>query len=285
VTKPWVVALAAVAALALPGVATAAEATGAEVRALAARAADDPAALAELRAIDVVDGRRIDLRAALAGAEGEELRGRLTVLAQGGAEVAGGGSPREAAERILSERRFHESEVPRPFHGILEWLGDTFGFVGRPFGWLADHVPGGPVAMWVAFGAAAIALAVFVARRTASRRAGRGLALARERRHAEATDPRELERRADEAERRGDLETTVRLRFRAGLLRLGRKEVIPLRESLTSGQVRRLIRLREFDRLARDHDEIAYGGRAASRDDAEAARSGWPVVVAKAAPR
>jgi hypothetical protein len=174
--------------------------------------------------------------------------------------------------------------VPRPLHGFLEWIRDRFAFVGRPFEWLADRIPGGTLTMWILLGGAVIVVALLVARRTAQRRAGRGLVLARDRRRPRAIDPRELEQQADEAERRGELEAAVRLRFRAGLLRLGRKEVIPLRESLTSGQVRRLVRLQEFDRLARDHDEIAYGARTARSEDAEAARTGWPVVVAKAAP-
>jgi hypothetical protein len=284
VTRRLAPLLAAV-TLAAPGVASAAAVTGAELRALAERAADDPAALTRLRSVDSVDGRPVDLRAALAGVEGEALRDRLRVLAESGERIAAGGSPREDAARILSDRRFRESEVPRPFHGLLVWIREQFAFVGRPFEWLAERIPGGPRVLWTLLAGAAIALAVFVARRTAQRRAGRGLTRARERRDARGLDPRELERRADEAERRGDLEAAVRLRFRAGLLRLGSKEVIPRRESLTTGQVRRLVRLKEFDGLARSHDEIAYGGRAASRDDAEAARAGWPVVLAKAVAR
>jgi hypothetical protein len=70
--------LAALAALAWP--AAGAAATGEEVRALAERAASNPAALAELREIEVVDGRRVDLEAALAGAEGDALRARLTLI-------------------------------------------------------------------------------------------------------------------------------------------------------------------------------------------------------------
>jgi hypothetical protein len=275
--------LAALAALAWP--AAGAAATGEEVRALAERAASNPAALAELREIEVVDGRRVDLEAALAGAEGDALRARLTLLAGAGEAGRPDGSPRQDAARILSGRRFQESEVPRPFRGFLQWIQDRFGFVARPFEWVAERIPGGRFTMWLLLSLAAIALAVVVAQRTAQRRAGRALVRAREGRYAKVTDPRELERRADEAERRGDLEGAVRLRFRAGLLRLGRKDVIPLRESLTSGQVRRLVRLQEFDRLARDHDEIAYGARSARSDDADAARTGWPVVVAKAVPR
>jgi hypothetical protein len=284
VTRLPAAAVAAVAALAVSGVASAASATGAEVRALATRAAGDPAALAKLRAVDVVDGKKVDVGAALAGARDEELRRRLAVLAAGGEQTEVQGSPRGDAARILSEHRVHESDVPRPLHGFLEWIRDRFAFVGRPFDWLAGRIPGGTLTMWILLGSAVIVVAMLVARRTAQRRAGRGLVVARDRRRRRAIDPRELEHQADEAERRGELDAAVRLRFRAGLLRLGQKEVIPLRESLTSGQVRRLVRLQEFDRLARDHDEIAYGARTARSEDAEAARTGWPLVVAKAAP-
>nr|MBA2383438.1 hypothetical protein [Actinomycetota bacterium] len=79
-------AVAAVFVLAAPA-AWGAEATGAEVRALAARAGSDPSALEELREIDRVDGSPADLRAALAGAEGEELERRLAALGDAGARV------------------------------------------------------------------------------------------------------------------------------------------------------------------------------------------------------
>lgn len=280
------VALLACAAAGLSGTAdaVAAEATGGRVRALAQRAQSDPAALAELRRIDVVDGRPVDLDAALSDASSDELARRLDALARsGGGGAEANASARDDARRILSERRFRESEVPRPFEGFLEWVRDTFGFVGRPFEWLADRMPGGPRALWIAIGALALVAAVLFAQRTAERRGGRNLEVAQRRRRAGDADPGVLDRQADEAERRGDLDAAVRLRFRAGVLRLGQKEVIPRRESLTTGQIRRLVRLAEFDRLARDHDEIAYGARPAGPEDAEAARSGWPVVVAKAA--
>ena len=92
-------------------------------------------------------------------------------------------------------------------------------------------------------------------------------------------DPGQLEREADEAERSGDAARALRLRFRAGLLRLGPGRVVPLRESLTSGEARRLVRLPEFDRLARTHDEVVYGGRAARAADAVEARETWPRVL------
>jgi hypothetical protein len=69
------------------------------------------------------------------------------------------------------------------------------------------------------------------------------------------------------------------LRFRAGLLRLGRARVVPLRASLTSGEARRILRLAEFDALARAHDEVVYGGRTAVSADLAAARERWPRVL------
>ena len=95
-------------------------------------------------------------------------------------------------------------------------------------------------------------------------------------------DPRELERLADEAEGRGELERALRLRFRAGLLRLARIEAVPQPETLTSRQLVRLLGSEQFGPLARDLDEVVYGGRAASRADVENARTGWPQVLARA---
>jgi hypothetical protein len=63
------------------------------------------------------------------------------------------------------------------------------------------------------------------------------------------------------------------------LLRLGRAQVVPLRASLTSGEARRIIRLPEFDALARTHDEVVYGGRSAVADDVVLARERWPRVL------
>ena len=89
-------------------------------------------------------------------------------------------------------------------------------------------------------------------------------------------------RLADEAEGRGELELALRLRFRAGLVRLARVEAIPQPETLTSRQLVRLLGSEQFRGLARDLDEVVYGGRPASRADVENARTGWPQVLARA---
>ena len=188
---------------------------------------------------------------------------------------------REQARQILSERRFHGTSLPRPFHGVLSWLGDRLHFIARWWDWVAAKVGGQPV-MWAIVGAIVLALAAFLGARLAKRRTEvEALGIGR-RARGRSEDPAELERLADEAERRGDLEVALRLRFRAGLLRLGRAQALPLRPSLRTREVRRALRSARFDRLARDFDEVVYGGRPPRAADVEAARSEWPQVVAEA---
>jgi hypothetical protein len=98
----------------------------------------------------------------------------------------------------------------------------------------------------------------------------------------ESEDPDELERLADAAERAGLLDRALRLRFRAGLLRLGDRGAIRYRPSLTTNEVRRALGSESFDELARAFEAVAYGGRDASLPDLETARRAWPQVVANA---
>jgi hypothetical protein len=263
-------------AAALGWTSAAAAETPAEIRALAARAAHDPAALARLHAV---------APRALGGARGDELAARLRALAGGSAPATGVAAPREQARAILSAPRYRGSSVPRPLHGALVWIGERLRPLARPFHWLARHVPGGAATVWTILGLLVVSLAAVVAGRIASRRGGSRLERLEVARLSSAVDPGRLEREADEAERTGDLERALRLRYRAGLLRLGRAQVIPLRESLTSGEVRQILRLREFDVLARTHDEVVFGGRTARPDDAQQARTGWPRVLEAAGAR
>jgi Domain of unknown function (DUF4129) len=273
------VALAAV--LAAPA-ARADEASPAQVRALARRAADDPAALERLRRVDRVGGRRVDLRAALATTDAGDLRARLRALAAAPSGRAPAADPRGEARSILSERRFRGSSVPRPFHGFVTWLGRKLDFIRRALEWLGDRLPGGDPVVWTLLAGLVVAVAAGLGWRVAERRAGRLVERSLAGRRERAVDPGRLEREADLAERRGELERALRLRFRAGLLRLSRAEAIPPRESLTSGEVRRLVRSPSFDRLAADFDEIVYGERPTLNDDVERARAGWPRVLEEA---
>jgi hypothetical protein len=187
---------------------------------------------------------------------------------------------RTEARDILADDRYHGADFPRPLDGPLDWLGERIEAV---FDWLENlgpDVPGGPVALWMALAAAVLLAATLVTSTTIRRRA---IAIERARRAAlpATEDPRALEREADRAEREGDWERAVRLRFRAGLLRLDHRRVIAYRPSLTTGEVARAVRSPAFAEIGGRFDAIAYGGRPADRDDAEAARRGWEAVLAE----
>ena len=137
---------------------------------------------------------------------------------------------RDAARDILSDRRFRSEPAPRPLRGPLDWIGDRLQ----------------PVVDWIGR-RAGVRAGLVVARRSRSRsvaghrrahRRGRRTAgasrrgAARRRRRAtrrRAEDPDALERAADEAERDGDLERALRLRFRAGsaAARRSRRDRVP----------------------------------------------------------
>ena len=195
---------------------------------------------------------------------------------------------RERAQEILSESRFQEPDVPRPLQGPLDALGrgleEVADWLDSSFGGLVDGLPGGPVAGWTILSALVLAAGVVLALRIAEPR-GRDL----ERRRAEAQagdrpDPAALEREADRAERAGELERAIRLRFRAGVLRLEERGDVDLRPPLTSGILARRLRSPEFEALARRFDEIAYGGRAAEPGDARLAKEVWGEVLKRGAP-
>lgn len=186
---------------------------------------------------------------------------------------------RESAQHILDDRRFHSDPAPRPLRGPLEWLGDRLSSIGRWFGDRFKWVP-----WWmryviaIAVMAAVVALIVHLVRRRAKRPTRptmRAAAVA----PTTAEDPATLEREADAAERDGDFDRAIRLRFRAGLLRLGRRGAIAYRSSVTTGEVRRALRSETFDGLAGTFERVAYGGREALRPDAEASRRDWPRVL------
>jgi hypothetical protein len=249
--------------------------SAAEFRSLAAAAVDDPGALARLREVDVVDGRRVDVDGALRGARGEALEARLRALAAD-SDVVVRGDPRADARDVLAERRFQETDLPGPFRGIIRWLRDfvpDLGFLGIGPGWV-----------WVLLAAVVGGLAWFVARRLLTTRVRAATVHADALAAARDEDPRALERRADAAEAAGDLEAALRLRFRAGLLRLDARGAIEFRPSISTHEVRRTLRDTDFDALAATFDDVVYGGRPPAPDDLAAARDRWPRVVKGSVP-
>jgi hypothetical protein len=282
-------ACAALLALALaPAGAAASEVTPAELRDLAAQAASDPQARAELGRVERVGGRPAAPGAALSGAQGEDERARLRLLAE---EVAARGPPdprdaRAEARAILEEPRFRETRLPRPLEGPLGWLGDRLSPARRALDDLVSAIdarlPGGRALVWVLLSGLVLVLATTLASRVIRRRVGapgsavRGAGSARAR-------PEDLERAAEHAERSGDPAAAVRLRFQAGLLRLAEVGTISQPQAATTGEVAGRLRSAEFDALGAAFDAIVYGDRAATLEDARAARRGWSRVLEEAA--
>ena len=188
---------------------------------------------------------------------------------------------RAAARHILSGRQYRSAPTPRPFRKPLSWIGDRLHGIVDWFGRVFSHVP---APLLFGIGLTVAVLAIVFALTTI--RARRGSPDAR--RHAsripgeESENPDELERFADAAEREGRLDHALRLRFRAGLLRLGDRGAIRYRPSLTTNEVRRALGSESFDELARTFEAVTYGGREAEPPDLDTARRSWPQVVANA---
>ena len=202
-------------------------------------------------------------------------------LAQGEPDAS---AARGQAREILRERRFRGSDVPRPFAGFVRWLGERLQPVGDFFDRLAVRVPGGQPVLLLILGGVVLLVAALLARGSIRRRAAASVRAARAR-SPSREDPASLERDADRAAAAGEWETAVRLRFRAGLLRLDARELIDYRPSLTTGEVADAVASPAFERVGEDFDEIAYGGRAAREADEDASREGWRRVLSEAGTR
>ncbi|MBE2320164.1 DUF4129 domain-containing protein [Solirubrobacter sp. CPCC 204708] len=264
----------AVAACLAPGTAHATEVSASELERLAQDGS--PGAVRELRAVTSVDGQPVGIDAALGNARDEELEARLEALADLPAAGDGVGDARAEAREILAQDRFNGDEVPGPFGGIVDFLESLV--PDDLIAWIDDVVPGSRSVVWIVLGTLLLVTGFLIGRRLLSSRirASESAALA----FAPAEDdPRALERRAEEAEARGELEAALRLRFRAGLLRLDRRGAIEFRPSISTHEVRRAVRSDDFDRLAATFDDVVYGGREAEGEDVAEARERWPEVL------
>jgi hypothetical protein len=256
--------------------AAATTATDQQVRDLATRAESDPGALDQLRKVDVVDGRSVDLSHALDTSSTAELDARLRTIARGAAPVAASTvQDRDAAREILSGRRYRTSALPRPFAGLLDRIGRFLTKLWHPIGRHLPHL--GPL-WWIGVGALVVAAAIVVTFVLGLRRravSAEHVAIARVR----SLRPDDLERAARDAEAAGRLAEAIRLRFAAGLVRLDRAGVIEWHPSITSGAVRRRLRSETFDNVASSFERVTYGDRAPTSSDVELSRSGWRDVM------
>jgi hypothetical protein len=196
---------------------------------------------------------------------------------------------REQARDVLSQRRFRPTGVPRPLRSVRERVGAAIRSLGRPFEeafrWIVGWMPGGSPVAWGLLAVLALLAGVFGARRIAARRGEAAAGAAVE----DGRPPREsagrLRHEADRAERRGDLDAALRLRFRAGLVELDHRELIELRPALTNHELLRALPSPTLAGLVDGFEAVAYGGRPADEDDLRSARDGWPRVPEEAARR
>jgi hypothetical protein len=95
-------------------------------------------------------------------------------------------------------------------------------------------------------------------------------------------DPQQLDLLAEGAEGRRDWHEAIRLRFRAGILRLDRTGAIDRGTTKTTRQISAALGSPTFDALSVDLEAIVYAGAPATAEQADRAREGWPIVVSEA---
>jgi hypothetical protein len=202
------------------------------------------------------------------------------------------GSPaaaHRAAMAILAEGRFHQPPVPDPLHGVVAWVGnavlDPFNAIGRLVSHLGRDFPGGVAGVWAVGGALLMFAVWLLFVRRARFQLGQALDLDSTLAGVRRQTPAELERQAAIAERAQHWDDAVRLRFRAGILRLGEELELTSTETVPNHMIGRLLRSRRFDSLAERFDDVAYGGGAATAADAEQQRSEWPELLNEAGRR
>jgi hypothetical protein len=189
---------------------------------------------------------------------------------------------REEARRILDEDRFHETELPRPLRGVLDWLGDRLEPVGDFVTRIVAALPGESSLAWLVLGCAVLLFALWVALRLVRRHGPPAAARPHGRPRAEdSDDAATLERAADAAERAGDLERALRLRFRAGILHMVERRQLDDPALVTTGSLVRRLRSETFATGARAFDEVVYGRRVPTREDVRKVRDGWQAVLAR----
>jgi hypothetical protein len=137
---------------------------------------------------------------------------------------------------------------------------------------ISDAV-GGPLVMALLVGAVLVVITALITTNLGRRRARRVEArIRREHERVRGLDPSELERRAEEAERRGDLADAFHLLFQAALIHLDRAGAIDLTPGTTTGLLAETLGSPEFRHLAGRFDAVVYGDKPALSADVAAAR-------------
>jgi hypothetical protein len=180
---------------------------------------------------------------------------------------------RVEAERILSQAKYRVETTTSD--RISAWIRELW-FRFLDFLDSVAGLVGGPIVLGSILVVTVVVVSVLIARNLGKRRAGEmEERIKREHALARGTDPGVLEESADLAAERGEVGEAVRLRFRAGLLRLDEAGLIRFRPGLISAEIADLLQSPVFESLAVRFDEIVYGHQSATPEDYEIAQSGW----------
>jgi hypothetical protein len=190
---------------------------------------------------------------------------------------------RRQAESILAESRYHAAPVPHPLHGLLQTIGqgieEVLSLIPSGVGHVGSVVPGGSAVVWVLLGIVVLMLGWAITTRGARRALLGAVGSPAAAEGTTTMSAADLLRAATDAERGGRAGEAVRLHFRRGLLLLLESDRVHVGPAMLSAEVSRALCSEQFDALARDFDEIAYGGRPATAEDAQAARRGWGALL------
>lgn len=237
--------------------------------ALAAAARNgDPAALQRLERARTIDGAPADTGTALGGVQGEALDRRLATMQRALGRAPAGEADADAA-RADAE-------------GIVAGFNSDGGGPEPP----AAPSPGGgslsldvgvlwiPLLVIAAFGGAFLAI-----RLARGREAGARLAAQRAAGGAAPETLSELADRADRAEREGDFEAALRLRYGLALGELQDAGAIAPDPSLTPSGLSGRLGSSRARGLVMTFERVVYGRREAAAEDVREAREGWREVV------
>lgn len=190
--------------------------------------------------------------------------------------------PTAIARSVLSERRFHNPPIPRPLHGVIDWIDQrvdsAVAAVRNPLDALGTVSPWLIVGALIAVALVAALLSRHVLRRRVLERPARAGTP-----QTGGPSARALLRAADAAEREGRGAQALRLRYRAGLLELSQRGVIEARPSMLGAQLRARLRSPLFDELTGAFERVVYGGAVPDDATVRRAREAWRELLSQVA--
>ena len=193
---------------------------------------------------------------------------------------------RDAAREILRGREFRPAGSPKPLEGVVTWIGDRLNGIAEGIGDffsglfkpLFELLPGNwGVTLGIALCVGIAAFVIWLVSRNVVR--APNVAATASNGAAPDTDPKDLEAAAQRAERDEQFELAIRLRYRAGLIRLDHARVIELQPWNTAALLTRKVASPRFDRITDTFEAITYGGRAATGTQANTVRAEWSTLL------